>query len=151
MSNSKPGNGMKFTSVQKMIPPSPKVPKVQAVMSLVCVFVILTTPGPVIEWLKIILGLSVMPPSESIFPTDKVVHCMMFAVCGFLVCRAWLLTSVVWIVFVMLVGFAGMTEVIQMVVPGRSGSAMDWLADGVGIVLGFWWYQRFSQKKARLV
>ncbi|MDO9476103.1 MAG: VanZ family protein [Pseudohongiella sp.] len=136
-----------MTSVQNLIPPSPKVsPKVLAAGSLVFVLLVLVTPGPVIEWLKTIMALPIRPPSESAFPMDKVVHCMMFAVSGFLVCRAWLPTRGAMLIIAMLLAFAALTEVMQMVVPGRSGSVMDWLADGVGVLLGFWWAQRLAQK-----
>lgn len=132
-----------MTSVQKMIAPTPKV---LAIGSLVFVLLVLVTPGPVIEWLKAIMALPIRPPSASEFPMDKVVHCMMFAVSGFLVCRAWLPTRGAIFIIAMLLAFAALTEVMQMVVPGRSGSVMDWLADGVGVLLGFWWAQRLVKK-----
>jgi len=139
----KPKVVTKLTSVQNLIPPSPKV---QAGISLVFILLLLSTPGPVIEWLKLMIALPVRPPSASAFPTDKVVHCMMFAVSGFLVCRAWLSTRGAMAIIAMLLAYAGLTEVIQMMVPGRSGSVMDWLADAVGILLGVWWYKRLGQK-----
>lgn len=143
MISRKPKGVFKLTSVQNLIPPSPKV---LAAGSLVFVLLVLVTPGPVIEWLKLMIALPVRPPSASEFPTDKVVHCMMFAVCGFLVCRAWLATRGAMFIIAMLLAYAGLTEIIQMMVPGRSGSVMDWLADAVGILLGFWWARRLGQK-----
>jgi VanZ family protein len=141
MINRKPDSESKFTIDQKNIPPS-AVEKRLALLALAFVLLVLLTPGPLIEAIKNMLSMPITPPTESAFPADKVVHCMMFAVCGFLVARAWAdRFSLVFLVVGLLV-FAGFTELFQSVVPGRSGDVADFLADAVGIFTGVWWFRR---------
>jgi hypothetical protein len=144
MSSRKPVNDSKNTIDHKMISPSPSQQSAaqQAVMALTVVLLMLLTPGPVIEAITAWLAMPVMPPSESEFPTDKVVHCMMFAVCGFLSFRAWGgRTGALMLLFALLM-FAGLTEFLQMFIPGRSGNLLDFLADATGVLMGYWWYRR---------
>ncbi|MDO9519205.1 MAG: VanZ family protein [Pseudohongiella sp.] len=126
---------------EKMTPPSP-MEKRLALLALVFVLLVLLTPGPVIEAIKNWLSLPVMPPSQSAFPADKVVHCMMFAACGYLSARAWAGRFNLVLLLVGLLGFAALTEVLQTLVPGRSGDIADFLADAVGIFIGLWWFKR---------
>ena len=144
MNSCKPDNDEKHTTDQKMISPSPlqQSSAQQAVMALTLVLLMLVTPGPVIEAITAWLAMPVMPPSESEFPTDKVVHCMMFAACAFLSFRAWGMRFGVMIMLVALVMFAGLTEFLQMLIPGRSGNLLDFLADAMGVLMGYWWYRR---------
>lgn len=141
----KPDSVKKFTTVQKMIPAiSSQNPsqKRQACGALLLVLLVLVTPGPVIDAIKNLLALPVMPPNDSGFPMDKVVHCLMFAGCAFLSARAW--TPLIYVCFLLLL-FAAMTEFLQTLVPGRSGDVADFLADTVGIVMGLWWFHRLKK------
>jgi hypothetical protein len=143
MNSRKPEKSEKHTTDQKMISPSlGQHPSQQAAFALTLVLLMLLTPGPVIEAISVWLAMPVMPPSESEFPTDKVVHCLMFAVCAFLSFRAWGVRFGVMIVLVALMMFAGLTEFLQMLIPGRSGNLPDFLADATGVLMGYWWYRR---------
>jgi VanZ family protein len=106
----------------------------------------LVTPGPVIEAITAWLAMPVMPPTESEFPTDKVVHFAMFAVCAFLSFRAWAVRQGTLVMLAALLVFAALTESLQMVIPGRSGDLMDFMADATGVLMGFWWYQHSAGK-----
>jgi len=141
MINRKPDSEKKFTSDQKIITP-PAVEQRLALLALAFVLLVLLTPGPMIEALKSMLSMPVTPPGDSAFPTDKVVHCMMFAACGFLSARAWSGRYGLVSLFVGLLVFAAFTELLQTVVPGRSGDVSDFLADALGIVIGMWWFKR---------
>ena len=139
MSSRKPMEDKKYTTDQKMISPSPTQ---QAALALILVFLMLVTPGPVIEAISAWLAMPMMPPTESEFPTDKVVHFAMFAVCAFLSFRAWNGRLGAAAMLAALLIFAALTESLQMVIPGRSGDLMDFLADATGVLMGFWWYRR---------
>lgn len=153
MNSRKPENNVRHTSDQKMISPSPSVPSpslppsLQAVVAWVLVLLMLMTPGPVIEAISAWFAMPVMPPSESEFPTDKVVHCLMFAACSFLSFRAWGVHFGVMIVLFALMMFAGLTEFLQMLIPGRSGNLLDFLADAFGVLMGYWWYRRSKSRQ----
>lgn len=78
-------------------------------------------------------------PSVGIPHIDKVVHCGMF---GFVtLCYYWDYFHVnhkapsVFMPLVLIALFGGLTEVIQIYVPGRSCDYKDLLADSLGIVL----------------
>jgi VanZ family protein len=45
-------------------------------------------------------------------------------------------------VLLSLMMFAGLTEFLQMLIPGRSGNLLDFLADATGVLMGYWWYRR---------
>lgn len=139
----KPDSEKKFTTDQKLIPPTPTM---TAWLALLFVLLMLITPGPVIDAIKNFLSLPVMPPSESEFPVDKVVHCMLFAACAFLSARAWSGQFKLALIVLMLLLFAAMTEFLQTVIPGRSGDFADFLADALGILLGVWWYRRIKMR-----
>jgi hypothetical protein len=144
MNSRKPDNDDKHTTDQKMISPSPSQ---QAVIALTLVLLMLVTPGPVIEAITAWLVMPVVPPSESEFPTDKVVHFAMFAVCAFLSFRAWGVRFGVMMVLLALMMFAGLTELLQMLIPGRSGNLLDYLADATGVLMGYWWYRRSTGRE----
>ena len=119
----------------------------KSLVSVMVLLLMLLTSGPVIDWIKTLLALPVMPPNDSGFPMDKLVHCVLFAGCTWGCLMDWRArygTGVV--IFVMLALAAG-TEFLQIFIPQRSGDWADLLADGVGVALGLWWYHR--QKKAR--
>jgi VanZ family protein len=66
----------------------------------------------------------------------------MFAACAFLSFRAWNGRLGAAAMLAALLIFAALTESLQMVIPGRSGDLMDFLADATGVLMGFWWYRR---------
>lgn len=144
MSSRKPVNDSKNIIDQKMISLSPSQ---QAAFALALVLLMLVTPGPVIEAISAWLAMPVMPPSESEFPTDKVVHFAMFAVCSFLSFRAWAVRTGAMMMLLALMMFAGLTEFLQMLIPGRSGNFFDFLADAIGVLVGYWWYRRSTGRK----
>jgi VanZ family protein len=119
----------------------------RSVICIAAVALMLLTPGPLIEWLKTLLSLPVMPPSETEFPTDKLVHCLLFAGCTFFCLQDWREKFGLFMVLLMMLAFAALTELLQIVIPGRSGDWSDFAADALGIAGGFWWYVRI--KKAR--
>ena len=119
----------------------------KSTVSIVILLVMLLTPGPVIDWIKTLLALPVMPANDSGFPTDKLVHCLLFAAgTCFCLMDYHARYGTLRVVFAMLALAAG-TELLQILIPQRSGDWADLLADGAGVALGWWWYDR--QKKAR--
>lgn len=66
---------------------------------------------------------------------DKLYHFLAFVTLTGLLTLSWRrLSSIQW--FSSLLIYAALTEVLQHFIPGRSFSFMDWLADGMGIVVG---------------
>lgn len=78
---------------------------------------------------------------------DKFVHLILFAVCAILACRAWQSILGITTVLVSLLIFAGLTEIAQHFIPGRSMSFGDMVADATGILAGIviWNGYRLSQ------
>lgn len=70
-------------------------------------------------------------------PTDKLIHGSMFAVCGFLLVKGWSLriyqSARPW-GLLLLAGF--MTELLHMLLPGRSMELSDMLANALGSTTG---------------
>jgi len=73
---------------------------------------------------------------------DKLAHCTEYAVLGFLVARALrperqlpLVVEVLWVV-ALGAGIAGLDELFQGTVAGRSRDILDWAADVTGIAIG---------------
>ena len=122
----------------------------KSVLSIGVVAVMLLTPGPVIDWLKALMALPVMPPSETEFPTDKLVHCLLFAGSTFFCLQDGHKKPGVAVVLSGMLIFALLTEALQSMIPGRSADALDVLADASGVLLGWWWFLRVLRiKKAR--
>lgn len=96
------------------------------ILSVVLVLVAIMMPGSDV-------------PSVGIPNLDKVVHCGMF---GFVtMCYYWeyyrkerKVPSLV-IPLIVLIAFSGLTEIIQIYVPGRSCDYRDLMADTIGILL----------------
>ena len=83
-------------------------------------------------------------PSPSAFPNaDKMVHAMAFAGLSFVGCLAYPLRIFVLATFLVFLGAA--IEVAQGFTPDRSPELFDFLADVVGIALGFITY-RLSER-----
>lgn len=77
--------------------------------------------------------------------SDKLVHVGLFAVLAWLGVRAWLSQRQRWRMVAGLVLLGVLTEVLQSLVPGRSASVGDWLADVVGIALGLLLYRPIAE------
>lgn len=93
-----------------------------------------------------IFVLAMLPnnPSPSAFPdADKIVHAMAFAGLSFVGCLAYPLRIFVLATFLVFLGAA--IEVAQGFTPDRSPELFDFLADVVGIALGFITY-RLSER-----
>lgn len=73
--------------------------------------------------------------------SDKLVHASLFAVLGWLAARAWLQPGQRWRVVVALLLLGALTEALQSVIPGRSASLGDWLADATGLAAGLLWWR----------
>jgi len=77
---------------------------------------------------------------------DKVIHLTMFITLSFLLfygfyksTRYGIRNNLIIIVMAITVLYAGLTEIVQhYYVEGRTGDRYDFIADGVGIVLGFY-------------
>lgn len=69
--------------------------------------------------------------------SDKFVHAGLFALLGALAVRSWLLAPQRLRVVVGLLLVGVLTEALQSRIPGRSASLGDWLADALGLALGF--------------
>lgn len=78
----------------------------------------------------------VSDPGDSNLPVDKIIHLSLFAICTILALRAWLSTLSPLSIILLLLVFAGLTEVAQHLVPGRSMSLGDMIADTIGILIG---------------
>ncbi len=62
---------------------------------------------------------------------------MLFALSGFLLTLGWLNQTRSWLpLFLFLIAYAGVTEILQYFIPGRGASAADFLADGIGAAIG---------------
>lgn len=79
---------------------------------------------------------------------DKLVHFLMFAVCGALVARAWASGSSWALPLLGLIAFGALTELVQYLVPGRSMSFNDFVADAAGAAAGFLVWYALPRKKA---
>lgn len=74
---------------------------------------------------------------SSNLPIDKLIHASLFAACAALFVRGWTsLKERWWLVCVLLILYGVVTELIQRVVPGRSATLGDLVADGVGVIIG---------------
>ena len=73
--------------------------------------------------------------------SDKLVHASLFVVLGCLAARSWLQPGQRWRVVLALLLLGGLTEALQSVIPGRSASLGDWLADALGLALGWMLWQ----------
>lgn len=111
--------------------------------ALVCTVVILLVPGDsvahakerIASWLPFAVAIEAADATANF---DKLVHASLFAVLGWLAARSWVdAGSRSWAVAgLLLLGVA--TELLQTLVPGRSASIGDWLADAIGLACGFW-------------
>lgn len=68
--------------------------------------------------------------------SDKLVHASLFALLGWLGARSWGLAAQRWRLVVGLLLLGALTESLQSLIPGRSASLGDWLADASGLAVG---------------
>lgn len=75
--------------------------------------------------------------SIGILPIDKFVHAILLGLCGFFLTLGWLNQIRHWLpLFLLLIAYAGVTEILQYFIPGRGASLADFLADGIGAAIG---------------
>ena len=91
---------------------------------------------------------------EEIRDSDKVLHGAVYAVLAGLFCRSLAGSgagrAAMAVGFLLAVLYGASDEYHQTMVPSRSGSVADWLADSVGAVLGaaVWWgWHRYGKRK----
>jgi len=90
---------------------------------------------------------SVFPTVKPIIGLDKLVHMLMYA--GFVFASIWgyrepfkerdgaYRKKVVWIALAVGIAYGALTEVMQeTLIPTRTGSVYDWIADVIGCILG---------------
>jgi len=97
-----------------------------------------------------LLVLSLMPPSEALPTTgwDKSNHMLGFAVLGALGQWAWPGRGTM--VFLSLLAYGGLIEVLQSLTPDRFAELMDIVADGIGLLVGIFlahWIDRMRSAK----
>ncbi len=97
---------------------------------------------------------SLQPPEMLGFrPGDKLLHCLVYAVFGFLLFRSARVLIKGVVMAAAAAAFAGILygltdEIHQFFVPGRQADPADWAADAVGAVLGVLLAIRLQQRKA---
>lgn len=85
--------------------------------------------------------------SRGTLQIDKLVHFLMFAICGVLTARAWIRRPAWALPVFGLIVFGALTELVQYLIPGRSMSFGDFLADSAGALAGFLLWYAFSGRK----
>ena len=107
-------------------------------LTLVCLLApadaVLATKLWAASWLPMAAALDAADASAY---SDKFVHAGLFALLGALAVRSWLLAPQRLRVVVGLLLLGVLTEALQSRIPGRSASLGDWLADALGLALGF--------------
>lgn len=79
-------------------------------------------------------------PVDVHHPFDWLVHAALYGMLGLLIARAaavngWAGRRLVWMLLIVSVAAAA-DEAHQLVIPGRNGSAMDWVFDTAGVAAG---------------
>ena len=83
-------------------------------------------------------------PDIGMSGVDKVAHFGQYAIFSFLVAGGWrrsagsLRRPIAWLPILVLITFAALDEYHQGWIPGRDRDVLDWAADLVGIVIGYW-------------
>lgn len=88
-----------------------------------------------IIWGLFLVTLSLIPErvgAEQKFPIDKIMHALAFAYLGYLSAR-----SLGWWGLVITLVFGGANELLQLVAPGRQVAVLDFAANEIGIIAGF--------------
>jgi VanZ family protein len=124
-----------------------------AILSLILLVSMLLMPGNVLanvlDSLKGLLRLESGMPEPGILPADKLVHIVLFALSTCLSCRAWSGKTARWTIVAGMSALAVITELGQIIIPGRSGELGDVTADLIGVLVGvllcrFWLGERRS-------
>lgn len=116
--------------------------------------------GPVGAWAAVIFLLSSLPgdslpPTPSFwrwFPADKLVHAGLFAVLSLLIMHAlrrghgWAVVAAVVVAVGSAAAYGAVDEWRQSLIPLRSPSGADWVADAVGAMFGAWAYLRYESR-----
>jgi VanZ family protein len=77
-------------------------------------------------------------PDVSIGGFDKLIHILMFGAWALAVCFDYRSRALkFWIVFLAGIIFSLLTEVLQLMIEGRSFDVYDMVADGVGLLIGW--------------
>lgn len=111
-------------------------------VSLGSTILMLLLPGNCIETLQnIFKGLLFWDPPTRLtpdsLPADKLVHCSMFALCGYLLVKGWTPRAAQLLWPALLLFTTGLvTELLQAFLPGRSMEASDMLANTLGAAAG---------------
>jgi len=116
--------------------------KVAFWLAVIVTAIVLLVPGDTVlaakvwvaSWLPMAAALDAADATEH---ADKLVHASLFAILGALGMRGWLQADQRWHILAFLLGLGAVTEALQSLVPGRSSSTWDWLADAIGVLLGF--------------
>jgi len=107
---------------------------------------------PAVAWGALIFLVSSRPtiPVALESGTDKIAHCLVYAVLGALLARGQVASGIsVGAAATLGLLYAASDEWHQSFVPGRSADAADWIADAVGVVLGLTLYHRGRRRWAR--
>ena len=124
-----------------------------AILATLLVFVALALPGALLEairlWCQTWLPWQPTPGGGGDFPTDKVVHALLFAIVATFTARGWRDSFGVMAVVLYMLMLGVASELIQFFVPGRSADMLDVVADLVGSVIGiaygyFFWGNKKS-------
>ena len=107
--------------------------------------------GPAALWAAVLFLLSELQWSGTDLPTgsDKLAHGGLYLILG--LCLGWgkrsTGSSLPWVMILLIgVGYGALDEWHQNFVPGRDVSVGDWVADGVGVVLGLVLFSRFFSR-----
>jgi len=126
-----------------------------AYCALVFTSILLLLPGSVVEQSVLWIYQWWPWPSSGLMSdgilTDKIVHLMLFATCGFFFCIEWIKknrSSI--LLFALLLGYGMTIELLQILIPGRGASLGDLAANGVGAALGMLLANQFSMKLLRI-
>jgi VanZ family protein len=147
----------------QIIDKDPGHPQRAACLALVLAAIVLLTPGPVIgvilsllepaidalrDWKNSWWPWPVSDPAGATVGIDKVIHALLFLTCSVLANKAWVNTLNNFVIFLLLLCFAGMTELLQHYIPGRGMSLGDIAADAVGILAGMaiWQTYRYTTR-----
>ncbi len=88
-----------------------------------------------IAWGLFLVALSLIPGrlgAEQEFPIDKIMHACAFAYLGYLSARA-----LGWWGLLITVAFGAVNELLQYVSPGRHVGFVDFAANEIGVLIGF--------------
>lgn len=109
---------------------------------------------PAILWGAILIflgGRSNVPSVQTSLPLDKVAHFVLYGILGALAATAWHRSGRVPSVAAALIAAAlcigALDEWNQRRVEGRHSDVADWLADAVGISVGFWTMAAVSSRR----